>query len=390
MQAPQPVDAACAAALLAVGAAELTLDGGGLYDARAAAAAVVVGAAAMLVRTRWPLVCLGVFAVVVGGLQLPGVVAITGAVVIGQLFALSTVARRCADPAALAAFALTLLVAVITAQWSARAWDALAWCIGCTVSWTAGRLLRREADRAERLTGLAQGLVAERERRAREAVAEERARIARELHDAVAHTVSVMTVRVAGVRRHLDGDPAAARHRDALLDVERLGREAVGELHRTVGLLRGDGPAQAPLTPLPGLGDLDRLLGQLRAAGMPVDLRVDGVTRSLPPGLDLVAYRVIQEALGNTLRHAGPVHAEVRVDYGDSRLVVAVTDDGRVGQAQPGGAPDRAQAPAAGGHGLVGMRERVVLYGGTVEAGPAAGGGFAVRAVLPLPGGAGR
>jgi signal transduction histidine kinase len=380
MQAPHPVDVAFSAALLAIGVAELALDDGRLYREPAAVAAVVVAAAAMLFRSRLPLGCLGVFVAVVVVTQLPGVAAITGSVVIGCLFALSTVARRCADPVAVAALPATVLLTAITARWPVRPWDAVVWSVGCAVAWTAGRLLRREADRAERLAGLAQDLVAEQERRAREAVEEERARIARELHDAVAHTVSVMTVRVAGVRRHLDRDPTATRHRDALLDVERLGREAVGELHRTVGLLRVDEPA--PLAPLPRLGDLDRLLGQLRAAGMPVGLRVTGVPRPLPPGLDLAAYRVVQEALGNTLRHAGPTRADVHLDYGDGWLAIAVTDDGPLAD---GTAPD---GPArAGGHGLLGMRERVAVYGGTVEAGPSTDGGFAVRAALPLPGG---
>jgi signal transduction histidine kinase len=381
MQAPHPVDVAFAAALLVVGVAELALDDGGMYQEPAAPAAVIVGAVAMLVRSRAPLVCLGGFVLVVVVTQLAGVAAITGATVIGCLFALATVARRCADSTAVVALPATLLLATVTARWPVRPWDTVVWTIGCTVAWSAGRLLRREADRAERLAGLAQDLVAEQERRAREAVEEERARIASELHDAVAHTVSVMTVRVAGVRRHLDRDPAAAQHRDALLDVERLGREAVGELHRTVGLLRAGEPAEAPLAPLPRLSDLDRLLGRLRAAGMPVGLRVTGVPRSLPPGLDLAAYRVIQEALGNTLRHAGPTRADVHLDYGGTSLAIAVTDDGpvRVGARS-------AEPVGPGGHGLLGMRERVAVYGGTVEAGPADGGGFAVRATLPLPG----
>ncbi|WP_328474728.1 histidine kinase [Actinoplanes sp. NBC_00393] len=374
MQTPRAVDAAFAVALLVIGALEFAVGDSGTYPA-SAPVMVAVGAAAMLVRSRLPLVCLGVFValVVVAQLPVPGV-ELTGAMVIGCLFALGTVGRHCGSATATVALAATAGPVVLSSQLGGRMWDAVVWLLSCGTAWTAGRLMRREAYRAAELAMLARELVTEREARAREAVEAERARIARELHDAVAHTVSVMTVQAAGVRRHLDRDPAAARQRDALLDVERLGREAVGELHRAIGLLRGAAPAeQSLLAPLPRLDDLDRLVAQFRTAGLPVEVLVTGTPRPLPPGLDLTAYRVVQEALANTMKHAGPARARVTLDYAVNGLTVHVTDDGRGG------------AAGDGGHGLVGMRERVALYGGTVEARPADGQGYGVRVVLPLP-----
>jgi len=210
----------------------------------------------------------------------------------------------------------------------------------------------------------------EREERARAAVAEERARIARELHDVVGHSVSVMTVQASGVRRLLR--PDQDREREALLVVERTGREALAEMRRMVGVLRR--PEEAPaLAPQPSLDHLSRLVDQAREAGLPVELRIEGEAIQLPAGVDLTAYRLVQEGLTNVVKHAEATRAEVLVNYGDSYLEVTVRDDGKgVGNGD------------GGGHGLVGMRERVSVYGGELDAGPQTGGGYRLRAKLPL------
>jgi signal transduction histidine kinase len=216
--------------------------------------------------------------------------------------------------------------------------------------------------------------LAERERdlAAREAVVEERARIARELHDAIAHNVSMMVVQAGAERRVLEGAGRGSTH-ETLQAIEQIGRGALTEMRRMVGMLRGDD--DDPLAPQPGLADLPMLVDQVRDAGLPVEFAVEGEAQPLPVGLELSAYRIVQEALTNALKHAGDAHASVRVRYGPESLELEIVDDG------PGAA-----APVAGaGHGLVGMRERVALYGGTFAAGrDGAGGGFAVRVLLPV------
>jgi signal transduction histidine kinase len=238
------------------------------------------------------------------------------------------------------------------------------------VVWLAGFLLGRKFEEGEAATQRAAQLEREREEQARIAVAEERARIARELHDVVGHSVSVMTVQASGVRRLLRDDQE--REREALLIVERTGREALAEMRRMVGVLRRpeEGPA---LAPQPSLEHLDRLVEQAREAGLPVDLRVEGAAVELPVGVDLTAYRLVQEGLTNALKHARATRAEVLVNYGDGQIEVVVSDDGKgVGNGD------------GGGHGLVGMRERVSVYGGELDAGPQPGGGYRLRAKLPL------
>ena len=228
-------------------------------------------------------------------------------------------------------------------------------------------LVRRVIRDRERRVDLAER---ERDLAAREAVVEERARIARELHDAIAHNVSIMVVQ-AGAERRVLGDERSST-REVLATVEQIGRGALTEMRRLVEMLRGDG--EEPLAPQPGLADLERLVRQVREAGLPVDLQIDGERRELPVGLDLSAYRIVQEALTNALKHAGQARAAVTVRYHDDSLELEVVDDGV-------GAPTRV---ASGGHGLVGMRERVALYGGRFEAGRRASGGFTVRVLLPI------
>jgi signal transduction histidine kinase len=245
--------------------------------------------------------------------------------------------------------------------WSAIIF-AVAWLVGFALG---GRL--RETDETRRLADQAE---AEREEQARLAVAEERARIARELHDVVGHSVSVMTVQASAVRRLLE--PDQDKEREALLVVEQTGREALAEMRRMVGVLRR--PDEAPaLAPQPSLEHIEKLVAHTRETGLPVELRIEGTPAELPAGIDTTAYRIVQEALTNAVKHARASKAEVVVRYENGRVELTVSDDGR-GGGDGGGS----------GHGLVGMRERVSVYGGELDAGPQAGGGFRLRATLPV------
>jgi signal transduction histidine kinase len=199
-------------------------------------------------------------------------------------------------------------------------------------------------------------------------------RIARELHDVVAHSLGVMTVQAGAARLVLDADPGRAE--ESLLSVEETGREALAEMRRLLGLLDLESSG-TELEPQPTLLQVGALADQLRDAGLAVDLRVEGAARSLSPGVDLTAYRIVQESLTNVLKHAGSGTARVTVAYRSDTIEIEVEDDGH-GRAQP----------AAGGHGLVGMRERAAMYGGTLVAGPRPLGGFAVRATIPFAEGA--
>ncbi|WP_426516126.1 sensor histidine kinase [Diaminobutyricibacter sp. McL0618] len=236
-----------------------------------------------------------------------------------------------------------------------------AWISPWVVAWLIGSLVRTQLQHA------GQRQTARNEREAR-AVAEERNRIARELHDVIGHSVSVMTVQASAVRRRLQTDQATERQ--ALETVEAVGREALNEMRRMVGMLRRDDDSDRQ--PAPGLAQLDPLIRKFRDAGLPVELRMHGLRGELSAGLDLTAYRVIQEGLTNALRHAvDPVH--VQVDISDAHgLVITIRDDGR--------AVEHDLEP---GHGLLGMRERVVLYGGTLYAGPRSEGGFELVARFP-------
>ncbi len=209
----------------------------------------------------------------------------------------------------------------------------------------------------------------ERDAATRVAVAEERARIARELHDIVAHAVSVMVLQVGAVRHRLD---AMAEDRDALRSVEQAGRGALTEMRRLLSVMRRDGDG-LELAPQPGLDGLDSLVKEIGRAGLPVELHLDGERFPLPPGIDLSAYRIVQEGLTNALKHARASHAEVTVRYAPDEVGIEVRDDGTC------------VTPSDGhGHGLIGIRERVKLYGGEMTAGRTNGGGFTLSARLPL------
>jgi signal transduction histidine kinase len=239
------------------------------------------------------------------------------------------------------------------------------------VSWLVGYALRVRTERTEAAELRAAHAERDREMTARIAVAEERARIARELHDVVAHAVSVMVLQVGAVRHHLtQGD----EDRQTLENVELAGRRALAEMRRLLEAMRRD-DEQPELLPTPGLQHLEALFDDVRAAGLDVRLDVDGPTVPLPPGLDLSAYRIVQEALTNTLKHADARRAVVRVTYGGDDVGIVVSDDGH----GPSNGDGR-------GHGLVGIGERVRLYGGDLSAGASPTGGFVLSARLPLDG----
>ena len=241
-------------------------------------------------------------------------------------------------------------------------------------TWAIGDSARSRRAYTAELEERAARLERERELEASRAAAEERARIARELHDVVAHHVSMMVVQAESGPVAVERDPAtAARAFDA---IGATGRQALGEMRRLLGVLRPGDDRAASLEPQPGLQQLPALVEQVRHAGLEAKLEVEGEPRPLPPGMDLSAYRIVQEALTNAVRHAGPGTARVLVHYGDDQIRLEVRDDGM--GAHPGGNGNHA------GHGLVGMRERVHLYGGELTAGPHPDGGFTVSARLPL------
>ena len=238
---------------------------------------------------------------------------------------------------------------------------ALAWLISSRVC--EGRALRAHAAEVEAASG----------ERARAAVADERGRIARELHDVVAHSVSVMVVQAGGLRRLTSPDQTVER--EALTTIEETGRRALAEMRRMVGVMRTD-DTPAEREPQPGLSQLDRLVTVMGDAGLPVGLSIEGAPARLPAGLDLSAYRIVQEALTNSLKHAGPARAHVTVRYQPDILELTVSDDGLGDRSVDGSA----------GNGLIGMRERVLVYGGTLEAGAKPTGGFRLHARLPIDG----
>jgi signal transduction histidine kinase len=240
------------------------------------------------------------------------------------------------------------------------------------ISWLAGFALHSREEQAQAAETRAAQAEREREVAARIAVAEERARIARELHDVVAHAVSVMVLQVGAVRHKLP-EPLADE-RDALRGVEKTGRTALAEMRRLLGAMRREGD-DVELGPQPGLDGLDALLEDVDRAGLPVSLHVEGERVALPPALDLSAYRIVQEGLTNALKHARASHADVVLRYAPGELEIEVRDDGAGSSTSDGH-----------GHGLVGIRERVKIYGGRMTAGAAPDGGFVLSTRFPLGG----
>jgi signal transduction histidine kinase len=243
----------------------------------------------------------------------------------------------------------------------------IAWLLGaCAV----GAIIRGRRVRTEQLEILTEELARQRDLQAQAAVAVERGRIARELHDVVAHNVSMMVVQAGAADRILEGDQPGVRQ--ALTAIAETGRETIDEMRLLLGVLRRSDDAAA-LAPQPGLGDLDQLIQNVAGTGLQVGLRVEGQPSALPPGVDLSAYRIVQEALTNVMKHAGPASAEVTIRYDRDCVEVEVRDDGRA-----------EVTPRRGGNGLIGMRERAAMLGGELRAGASKDGGFAVLARLPI------
>ena len=359
--------------LLGLVSLQSAFDAQGLKEPGWAAVALIeLTALPLAVRRRWPIPVLAVtlLAAIVGdllsfGFQLPG-----------PVIALYTVAARCGRPRSLVAAGATALALAIPVVHRAATDPAVfpvaAYAVFAT-AWALGDGLRSRRAYLAELEGRAERLAREQEERARRAVADERARIARELHDVISHNVSVMVVQAAA-----GGDVFAARPeraREALAAIESTGREALAELRRLLEVVRpaGERDEAVALAPRPGLARLPDLIEQVSAAGLQVDLMIAGTRREAAPGVDVCAYRIVQEALTNTLKHAHASRAEVTLRYADASLELEVVDDGS-GTGGGGGA----------GRGLIGMRERAALFGGELAAGPRPDGGFGVRAMLPL------
>jgi signal transduction histidine kinase len=297
---------------------------------------------------------------------------------VGVLVALYTVASRCERPVSIraaewVALPITVAVVVNNAPHFGRVIPELA---VFAIAWVLGDNIRTRRAYLAELEARAARLEREREEKAERAVIEERTRIARELHDVIAHNVSVMVVQASAGEELFDSSPERAR--ESLSAVASTGRAALAELRRLLGVIRAEegDSGGASYTPQPGIEYLDELVRQVRETGLAVELSVIGRPRALPEGVGLCAYRIVQEALTNTLKHAHAASAQVNVRYVADALELQVLDDGR-------GAPAGNGDPSAG-HGLIGMRERVALFGGELSARSRGGHGYEVRARIPL------
>jgi signal transduction histidine kinase len=329
-------------------------------------------------RRRWPLATLA------AGLVTGAAFALLGLNLVVLTFALLvyvyTVGARCPRRVSLAGLAATEATVVLV--WLVRpraigtdASTLVADGLILAAAWWLGDGTRRRQEAVVTAQQRAAELGQARDELARRAVTEERLRIARELHDVVAHSMSIIAVQ-SGVGVHvLDTRPEEARK--ALVAVEATSRQALVEMRRLLGVLRQETEPRGSLAPAPGLAEVEALAAEVARAGVPVEVRIEGTPPELPAGLDLSAYRIVQEALTNVVRHAGPATARVTVRHSPGQVAVEVVDDG--GGAQAGD-------PGHVAHGIAGMRERAALYGGTLEAGPLPGGGFRVAATLPVEG----
>ena len=374
---PEVVDRILLALFLAGATLEVTLLDMEPGERAVTAVAEAIIMLPLLIRRRWPAVALVVWGVVVAvedlaGGNLENVFALPFVVILFYAYSLGARGTRLELVVGIAAAYLGAAVQIVRVapdpgdvvgglMFGAAF---LAAPIATARSLRNRRLLAAElAERAERAES-------EREERARRAVADERARIARELHDVVAHSISVMTVQAEAVHRIAPRMPEQAR--TSLETIENTGREALTEMRRLLGVLRRDDEA-AELAPQPSLAQVRLLVQRARAAGLPVELAIEGDARELPGGVDLAAYRVVQEALTEALARAGARSARVRIRYGERDVRIEIADDG-AGHARS--SDDSTE--------LLGMRERVALYGGELEAGPDESGGYRVRARLPL------
>jgi signal transduction histidine kinase len=323
---------------------------------------------ALLWRRRWPFLVLAV--ATAAGVLIP----VDGPIWIPLMVALYTIGSRHSGETTIAAAAAVVAVGFVQRLAAAPGFgsaDLVALALVCAVSAGFGLYIGDRRAGLDRLRERAELLDRERELLAERAVAEERVRIAQELHDVVAHNVSLIVVQAQALGATA-GNERVTEATDGIAD---LGREAMAEMHRTLKLLRGGDDGDPALAPQPGLGELDDLLERTRGAGVGIDLTVEGEPRPLPQSVDLSAYRIVQEALTNVVKHAGRAHTTVTLGYRPDALELTIADTG-----------DTPPQPTAGGHGLVGMRERAALFGGTLTAGPRAGRGFEVRASLPYDG----
>ncbi|MDX6620212.1 MAG: hypothetical protein QOK36_2598 [Gaiellales bacterium] len=341
----------------------------------AAAVSGAIVATAVAVRRRWPLGALvagvgaSVAADALSGPASVGGLATIPAAVLGFYGGGAFLTERRARAAVAIGVAALATDVMITTRSAADLFFSTV-VIGL-LPWAAGQRARRSGALGRAHRESAERLDSGRDLRARTAAHGERARIARELHDVIAHSVSVMVIQAGGARVVMTSDPGRAV--DSLRLVERAGRDALAEMRRLLGVL-DPGTDPRALSPQPRLADVEDLVVRTRAAGLATDLRIEGEALTVSPALDLCAYRIIQEALTNAIKHAGPAAVSVRLRWAGEMLELEITDDGR-GPA--------AKAPS-GGHGIAGMRERAGLYGGSVCAGAGADGGFAVHARLPV------
>lgn len=372
------IDVAAGAALLALG--EIVIWTGPAHRDRAVAAvAFIVPCAAVAGRRRWlpQILAVGLVVLVVKltvwGTHVRGSAGGVGLVAVTLIFYAAGAfysGRR-----AQLAVALGVIAVSLANLGSGSVFVNLMFLLGIGVvpPWLLGRMAREHALRERTGRERSERLDAQREMAVRAATLAERARLAREIHDVIAHSVSVMVIQAAGARTVMDRETDAAE--ESLRAVERAGREALAELRRLLGVL-GDGRSLRELAPQPGLDDIGELVARTNAAGLATSIQIEGTPVAVPSGLSLCAYRVVQEALTNTIKHATATTAQVTFRWGDGALTIDVSDDGR-------GAPSTVDQTQSG-HGIVGMRERVALHGGAVEVGPAPDGGFAVRACFPL------
>ena len=340
-------------------------------------AATIVAAVALPFRRRRPVATLAVvapLAVVALALQVdPALAFLVGL----SLYSVTTVAPRRTSQVSVGVVAMAVLLALVAAGGSRMAGSLVSAGAIALAAWLAGENSRGRRIYAAAVAERAAERELEREERLRRAVADERVIIARELHDVVAHAMSVIAVRSGVARVVLESRPDEAR--EALGIIETTTRRALQEMRLLVGVLRRVDGSDTDLQPAPGLSGLDDLVHQIGHAGVKVRVDIDGDPRPLPPGVDLSAYRIIQEALTNAVRHAGPTRAELRIAYQADEITIEVIDEGSVRFDHP--RPD----PGGSGHGLIGMRERAALYGGELTAGPH-GHGFRVHARLSTSG----
>jgi signal transduction histidine kinase len=372
------IDAAVAVAACVVTELELALGSGIQGPVAVNTIAAAAGTLPLALRRRWPLaIAIFTCGVIVIQEALNGdLVENTWAPLVIVPMAVYAVAAFCDRQRAFLGLAAVLVLVWVEVAVADRTTggDYLFVALLTFGPWLVGRIVAARSELAAELSDKADRLEREQDKQAQLAVAQERARIARELHDVVAHNVSVMVVQSAAARRMIDHDTEKAK--DALSSVEQTGRAALREMRRVVGML-GQRDEELALAPQPSVEELDWLVERAREAGLEVDLTVEGERKRLESGVDLSAFRIVQEALRNTLKHAGPAKAQVVLKYGEHDVEVDVSDNGS-------GVRAATDNGAVTGHGLLGMRERVAMLGGEIEAGYRKDGGFGVHAKLPL------